>query len=250
MKFIPIALAIVCSVHSFARAKLRVIIDNGDTDRVLQREKRGNGKEQRGAPPQYVPGQFLVKFKPGVSEIGRGQAMAASRSKVRDKILTAAMCGSGDAEGVTVMTTWVAVPETVEAMIPSGMVEYAEPNYIYMHDALLNDPYVTNGDLWGMTVNFDIGSATAWENGNTDCSSIYVGITDTGVNFVHADLAVNAGNSSRETENGTGKDLNGYIHDVHGWDFFNNDKTVYDSGDGNEHGTHVAGTIGGVGGNK
>ena len=249
MKFIPIALAIVCSVHSFARANLRGIIDDGDTDRVLQREKRGNGEEQGGAPPQYVPGQFLVKFKPGVSEMNRGQAMAASRSKVSEKILTAAMRGNGDAEGVTVMTTGLAVPEAVEAMIASGMVEYAEPNYIYTRVATSDDPYVTDGNLWGMTGAFGIGAATAWQNDKTDCSSVYVGIIDEGVNFAHADLAANAGTSPRETENDADDDGNGYIDDVYGWDFVNNDKTVYDGGTEDKHGTHVAGTIGGVGGN-
>ena len=249
MKFIHITLAIVCSVHSFAHANLRGIIDDGDTDRVLQRD-RGNSEELGGAPPQYVPGQFLVKFKPGVSEMNRGQAMAASRSKVSEKILTAAMRGNGDAEGVTVMTTGLAVPEAVEAMIASGMVEYAEPNYIYTHNAVSNDPYVTNGDLWGMTGAFGIGAATAWENNKTDCSSVYVGIIDEGVDFDHVDLAANAGTSPRETENDADDDGNGYIDDVYGWDFFNNDNTVYDGGTEDKHGTHVAGTIGGVGGNK
>ena len=243
MKFILFASAIVCSMHSFAHANLRGIIDDGDTDRVLQ--------QQGGAPPQYVPGQFLVKFKPGVSEMNRGQAMAASRSKVREKILTAAMRGNGDSEGVTVMSTGgMAVPEAVEAMIASGAVEYAEPDYIYTRVATSDDPYVTNKSLWGMTGDYGIGAATAWQNDKTDCSSVYVGIIDEGVNFAHVDLAANAGTSSRETaDNGVDDDGNGYIDDVYGWDFVNNDKTVYDGGTEDKHGTHVAGTIGGVGGN-
>ncbi|MFM8635388.1 MAG: S8 family serine peptidase, partial [Planctomycetia bacterium] len=36
--------------------------------------------------------------------------------------------------------------------------------------------------------------------------------------------------------------------DINGWDFFSKDNTVY-GGTGDDHGTHVAGTIGGVGGN-
>jgi serine protease len=38
-----------------------------------------------------------------------------------------------------------------------------------------------------------------------------------------------------------------FTNDYHGWDFFNNDNTVFDGPDG--HGTHVAGTIGAVGNN-
>ncbi|HJU55622.1 MAG TPA: FG-GAP-like repeat-containing protein, partial [Pyrinomonadaceae bacterium] len=51
-------------------------------------------------------------------------------------------------------------------------------------------------------------------------------------------------------------DSNGFIDDVNGWDFFHNDKTVFDgsgaypSDDTDAHGTHVAGTIGAVGNNS
>lgn len=47
-------------------------------------------------------------------------------------------------------------------------------------------------------------------------------------------------------ENGTDQDGNGYVDDLIGWDFVNNDN---DAQDGNSHGTHVAGTIGALGGN-
>ena len=42
--------------------------------------------------------------------------------------------------------------------------------------------------------------------------------------------------------NGVDDDGNGYIDDVHGWDFCHDDNTVHDSDD-DFHGTHVAGTI-------
>lgn len=45
-------------------------------------------------------------------------------------------------------------------------------------------------------------------------------------------------------------DDNGYVDDVYGYDFVNNDNTVYDGGrEKDDHGTHVAGMIGAVGGN-
>ncbi len=47
-------------------------------------------------------------------------------------------------------------------------------------------------------------------------------------------------------EDGIDNDLNGYRDDLIGWDFVNNDNDPLDD---NRHGTHVAGTIGGVGGN-
>jgi subtilisin family serine protease len=47
-------------------------------------------------------------------------------------------------------------------------------------------------------------------------------------------------------ENGVDEDGNGYRDDLIGWDFTNNDN---DPMDDNSHGTHVAGTIGAMGGN-
>jgi len=48
-------------------------------------------------------------------------------------------------------------------------------------------------------------------------------------------------------ENGIDEDGNGYRDDLIGWDFANGDNDPYDD---NGHGTHVSGTIGGVGGNN
>lgn len=42
---------------------------------------------------------------------------------------------------------------------------------------------------------------------------------------------------------GVDDDRNGYIDDVHGYDFVNQDGTVFDSEDGDEYGTLVAGVI-------
>jgi hypothetical protein len=78
---------------------------------------------------------------------------------------------------------------------------------------------------------------------------VYVGIIDEGYMYTHEDLAANAGRNPGEVAgNGADDDGNGYVDDVYGWDFDGSDNTVFD-GVGDDHGTHVAGTIGGVGGN-
>ena len=47
-------------------------------------------------------------------------------------------------------------------------------------------------------------------------------------------------------DNGVDDDADGYVDDLVGWDFVNNDNDPFDD---NGHGTHVSGTIGGTGGN-
>jgi subtilisin family serine protease len=135
-------------------------------------------------------------------------------------------------------------------------IEYAEPNWIYQHYTTSNDPSFTNGSLWGMygsttspANQFGSGAAAAWTAGKTGSSTVYIGIIDEGYMFSHEDLAANAGvNPGEIAGNGRDDDGNGLIDDVYGWDFDGNNNTVFD-GTGDDHGTHVAGTIGGVGGN-
>jgi subtilisin family serine protease len=142
-------------------------------------------------------------------------------------------------------------------------VEYAEPNWVYYHDATSNDPYYTNNSLWGMyssdsptpagpvnTTNpYGSGAEQAWAANKTSCGTVYVGIIDEGYMYTHEDLAANAGTNPGETAgNGVDDDGNGYVDDVYGWDFDGNNNTVFD-GVNDDHGTHVAGTIGAVGGN-
>ena len=50
------------------------------------------------------------------------------------------------------------------------------------------------------------------------------------------------GEAGAKATNGVDDDGNGFIDDVHGWDFCNDDNTVHDPGE-DGHGTHVAGTI-------
>ena len=208
------------------------------------------------AAPDFVPGEVIVKFRDGASPAGRRAALARANGAAAEHILTAAMQRGGDREGLTVVHTSMNVPDAVAALRGSGDVEYAEPNWVYRTDATSNDSYFTNGSLWGMygdasspANQFGSQAAEAWAANHTDCSGVYVGIIDEGYYYQHEDLAANAATNPGEVAgNGVDDDGNGYVDDVYGWDFAGNDNSVFD-GTTDDHGTHVAGTIGGVGGN-
>ena len=206
--------------------------------------------------PEFVPGEVLVKFREGTSETRRAEALSRANAHAAERILTATMRRAGDDEGVTLVRTQLSVPQAVANLRAVAEVEYAEPNYIYQHAAVSNDTYYTNGSLWGMygdatspANQYGSQAGEAWSAKGADCSSVYVGIIDEGYMYTHVDLAANVGTNPGETAgDGIDNDGNGYVDDVYGYDFAGNDNTVFD-GVTDDHGTHVAGTIGGVGGN-
>jgi len=205
---------------------------------------------------EFVPNEMLVKFKKGVSTERKAQILAQVSGKVKENIVTNSMKSRGDEEGVTLVTMSMGAFEALSRVKGIEGVEFAEPNYIYKHNATSNDTYYTNGSLWGMygattspANQFGCGAARAWANGKTGSSTVYIGVIDEGFMNTHPDLAANVGvNPGEIAGNGRDDDGNGYIDDVYGYDFANNDNTIFD-GEGDDHGTHCAGTIGGVGGN-
>ena len=146
----------------------------------------------------------------------------------------------------------VSVETALETYRRDASVMFAEPDYIIQLTATPNDSLF--GSLWGLnntgqsggTFDADIDAVEAW-NTTTGSRSTIVAVIDTGVDYTHPDLAANIWlNTDEVAGNGLDDDGNGYIDDLHGFDFVNNDG---DPMDDQNHGTHVAGTIGAVSNN-
>ena len=206
---------------------------------------------------QHVPTEVLVQFKAGATPAGKARALGKVQGRVAETVMPQGerRDGKGELQLVT-LPPGLTVKAALEKLGADPDVDFVEPNWVYQHQAVSNDPYFTNGSLWGMKGGAAGSNAeTAWTTGNhTDCTGdpakpVFVGIIDEGMMVSHPDLKANVGTNPGEIAGDRiDNDGNGLVDDINGWDFVGNDNTVFD-GTGDDHGTHVAGTIGGVGGN-
>ncbi|MGN6555925.1 MAG: S8 family peptidase, partial [Verrucomicrobiota bacterium] len=146
------------------------------------------------------------------------------------------------------------VAQALQTYRNSGLVEYAEPDYLVYAARTPNETWYFDGSQWalynwgqlGGTVDCDIDAAEAWDLAY-DASSILVSVIDSGARVTHEDLAANLWTNPGEIPgNGIDDDADGYIDDVHGIN------AIAGSGDVTDefgHGSHVAGILGAVGDN-
>lgn len=199
--------------------------------------------------PVFVPGEVLVKFADDMpihrieeikSELGLQMIKHHKRIGV---------------EHLRIVTPY-SLDQVLRKLRESGLVEYAEPNYLRYINALPNDPSIPM--LWGLdntgqgggTPDADIDAPEAWDITTGDPNFV-VAVIDSGMDMLHPDLAANLWvNPGEIAGNSIDDDGNGYVDDVNGWDFSIGDNNPSDTASNcGGHGTHVSGTIGGVGNN-
>ncbi|MFN0019483.1 MAG: S8 family serine peptidase [Pirellulaceae bacterium] len=212
----------------------------------------------------FVPGEMMVRFNSDISQSQAANALFFS--------------------GGATITRWWQELHLAEVKLPTGLgattptvqlnyiqninnlssVYYAEPNFIRDPQRTPNDPGF--GQQWGHentgqavnpnpfpippglfpgTVDADTDVTDAWDI-TTGSPSTIIAIIDTGVDYRHADLAANIWTNPGEAPDGIDNDGNGYIDDIFGWNFADNNN---DPDDLDSHGTHVAGIAGAVGNN-
>lgn len=208
--------------------------------------------EPTAAGPAAVADEVLVGYVKNASPANRQQARDRVFSSFAERLVKA---GSDRTEVELVrLPSGVNRDAAIATLQAHPAVAYAEPNWIYTHQTTATDPFYTDGSLFGMygdttTPANQYGSQAgeAWAKGITGSDQVYVGIIDEGFQFTHPDLDANVWTNPNDVADRVDNDGNGYVDDMHGWDFFNNDNSIYDGGAGggrDDHGTHVSGTIG------
>jgi len=200
---------------------------------------------------EFVPGELLVRFRPGTASARNKARTSLSVSTSTGRTLNVQVNHFGGSDLVDgLMLARVApddTPAAISALRARADVEYAEPNYIRYPDVVPNDPLYQQ--LWGLKTAPGISAETAW-NTTTGSGNVVVGVVDSGIDIGHRDLKDNLFvNPGEIPGNNVDDDGNGLIDDVNGWDFINHDRTVFDNASADSHGTHVAGTIGAQGNN-
>ncbi len=175
------------------------------------------------AAPEYRTDQVLIQPKAGINRAALAAFHVARGASVRGEFKAA-----GGAQVIT-----LPAGETVAGLIAkyrqSGLVEFAEPDYfVYANSTLPNDPYYTNGLLWGLNT---IDATDAWDV-VTSASNLVVAVLDSGIWTTHLDLASNMWVNP--------------LDGGHGYNAYTGTNNPTDDGG---HGTLVAGVLGGVGNN-
>lgn len=199
--------------------------------------------------PEYVSGEVLLKLKDGVNierinEINR-QFNTQTINYFRNSHIFHLKLPPN-----------LTVNEVIPQIESSPLVEYVTPNGLYYLDVTPNDPQ--GSQLWGLhnfgqsggTVDADIDALEAWDI-TTGSNEVVIAVINSGAQLNHPDLAANLWTNPGEIpNNGIDDDNNGFVDDVHGWDFSSNDNDPSPVGGAcGGHGTYTAGTIGAVGNN-
>ena len=212
-----------------------------------------HAQQPAAAAARAVPGELIVQFRQQTVGTARADALRAAGA-LRIRAVGPA------ADGLDLVRTSLPLDQAIAALERLPDVEFAEPNWIVDHDATSNDTFYTNGTLWGMygdsttpANQFGSQAGEVWARDFTGSGGVVVGVIDEGIDVNHPELAPNIWTNPFDPVDGVDNDGNGYVDDIHGWDFRNNDNSVYDGSPANtemdSHGTHVAGTIGARGGN-
>jgi len=105
------------------------------------------------------------------------------------------------------------VEKAINELLATGMVEYAEPRYLYKLAYDPNDPEIASQYYINA-----INAPQAWDITKGD-TTVVIGIVDSGFDFAHPDLEPNYAYNWDDPIDGIDNDEDGYVDNFQGWDF-------------------------------
>jgi len=204
--------------------------------------KQQSTTKTKSSRPRFKPGEVLVRYRnESTAKSKTGKVLMAARDGRQLAAQVERFDGSDLVPGLRLAR--VAAEDTlaaVAALRSQPDVLYAEPNYILRATLTPNDTHFAAGRQYAIA---KIGAPQAW-NTTTGSSSIVVGVVDQGIDITHEDLQANIW-----TNPAPGSVGGGISGDLHGYNFVDNNGTVFSNTDPETHASHVAGIIGAVGNN-
>jgi subtilisin family serine protease len=207
---------------------------------------------------EYKPDQLLVKFKASLTQAERLK-LAQDFGADLENLTTSGQSADALAQwNLLKFKSGTDLKKVQAKLAQTPGMESNQLDYLLNTNATPSDAQF--GSLWGLNntgqfaggvADGDIDALEAWDL-QKGSEAVTVAVLDTGVDYTHPDLARNMWKNSGEVPgNRIDDDGNGYIDDVNGYDFVDQDSDPMDRIDiQSGHGTHVAGTIGAVGDNS
>jgi len=147
--------------------------------------------------------------------------------------------------------------DVANALHSDPLVAWASPNFYsnlrttaVSSDSLFSTQWhLRNTGQNGAFSGADANLATAWDT-TSGSNSVVIAVLDNGVQTNHPDLAANIFIDVDEiASNGIDDDGNGWVDDINGWDFADDDNNPNPATQYDNHGTAVAGVAAAVGNN-
>ncbi len=204
---------------------------------------------------EAVPGELIVRFE--------ADATAAERAAARREAGVRSLHPLGSSDTQLLAVREGSTDAALRDLDSNPDVSLVSRNWLRRPSAIPDDPFFD--ELWGLhntgqsvlgvtgTPDADIDAPIAWNIqpgwGPGSENGVVVAVMDTGADLGHPELEPRLWTNPGEIPaNDLDDDLNGYIDDVHGYDFAGEDVDDPSDGDADPddpdgHGTHVAGTV-------